>query len=69
MGWYIRHFTNTQKALDDVAQIVCKEKQEEIEDLRKYIDRIEKEAAELANKHQDLIFTRAHDLFDFLVGL
>ena len=64
-----RHFTYTQEALDKVAEIVCKEKQKEIEDFKEYLKSLGEEAMELANKYQfnpDEEYDMPHDLWDFL---
>lgn len=65
---------SAEKTLDEITRIVCKEKQEEIDRLKRRIESIKKEGRELCNKYTEFsnpnaeidLFSNAHDLFDFL---
>ncbi len=68
---------SAEKTLDKIARIVCKEKQDEVERLKRRIKSINEEGRELcmkyctmANPHSEIdLFSDAHDLFDFLQGM
>lgn len=57
----------TEKTLDEIAKLVCEDRQKEIERLRRRLDFIRSEAVEFADWVQ--LNTDNHDLFDFLVGI
>ncbi len=63
-----RHFTYTQEAFDKIARIVCKEKQKEIDELKKYIESLGREGRGLAAQYMfDEHFP--HEVYDFLMAL
>ena len=71
-------FIHTKEALDKIAKIVCKEKQAEIEKLRKYIEELGKEGRRLSMEysymgiggpHKNLSSDLPHDIFDFLQSI
>lgn len=68
---------SADRTLDKIAHIVCKEKQEEIERLRRQIKSTGEEGRELCMKYCTMVdphspidlFSDAHDLFDFLQAI
>ena len=60
---------SAEKTLDKIAKIVAKEKQDEIERLRKQIEMIRAEGVELAHNYYFSLAGNMHDIYDFLMAL
>lgn len=59
----------TGYTLDKIAELVATDKQKEIEELKAEIKCNSREGCALAAKYTELIFSEAHDLYDFLMAL
>ncbi len=57
---------SAKETLDQIAKIVAKDKQQEVETLREKMEYASSEGIGLAQKHQT---TLPHEVFDFLYGL
>lgn len=57
-----------QNTLDQIAELVCADRQAELDRLRQRIEDRHEEAYRLAHRYEYLIFGGAHDLYDFLMG-
>ena len=68
---------NTQKTLDTITRLICKEKQKEIDSLKAYIKKTGEEGRELSVKYSHMWHSNngepryfmPHDLFDFLQSI
>lgn len=71
------YFRNPQLVLDEIADIVCKDKQAEIESYRQQLKLLREEARDLCNKYSEYCsddnksfdLRDAHDLYDFLMSI
>jgi hypothetical protein len=68
----MRHFKYTQEAFDEIAKIICEEKQAEIEALKEYIEKLGIEARKFSSQYYDPnseYHDIPHELYDFLEGI